>query len=188
MRVRYQLQAAALFLLCAMCIAPVGCVSATPEVPAPRSSIETAPPVNLELEFSENNVRKYIATFPGFIRRIHEISVINERDPGSAESRGRILELSKQNEVHVASKGWSGMDGFVEFNGKMVHYLTAYHVLKRFRADVPRYPQAKSQYRAQMTVMEKDLGREGFSVLVKNADRIKLMYRRSGVMEPDGIR
>lgn len=188
MRVRHQLRAAVLSLLCATGLAPLGCVSATPEIPAPRLKIGTPPPVNTEMQFSRDNVRKYLATFPGFIGSYRELSDISERDPLPEDSKSRIAALTKRIEAHVASKGWSGIDGFVEFNGRMVYYLTVYLVLKKYKAAAPRHTGAKERYREQMRIMEKDLGREGLSELVKNSDRILAMYRKSGMKELDQLK
>jgi hypothetical protein len=180
MKTRYLLHAAVLFLLCT---ALSGCRSAPPARAVPVPGGGTAIPADFEMRFTDDSIRKYIATFPGFYALTREILETGERDPDSGSSRLRILELSKRNEEHVAAKGWSGMNVFVEYNGKVVYYLTVYQVLKRYSSIQARYPQAKTLYREQMKLLETELGKEGFSALKKNDERLRRMYVRAGVKE-----
>jgi hypothetical protein len=180
MRVRYLVHAAALFTLGALL---AGCRTAphSREVTVPAKAV--ADPVEIEMRFTDDSIRKYIATFPGFYALTKEILETGERDPDSETSRHRIRELSKKNAEHVAGQGWSGLDVFVEFNGKVVYYLTVYQVLKRYLSIQSRYPQAKALHREQMKLLETELGKDGFSVLRRNDWRLRRMYARAGMKE-----
>ncbi len=176
--------ARAVLLLSGMVLAAFlgGCASPVPAQRAPVPAVVVIPTVNFELQFTERNIRKYIATFPAFIERLNEIAALREKGelPGA---ENRIMELSHENEEHVIAHGWSGMDGFVEFNRKMVHSLTARVALKRFRAAAPGYPHAKEQYRDLTRALERELGRDGLAALHAHEERILRMYRRTGVKE-----
>lgn len=179
---RYHARAVLSILGAALAFSLWGCASAVPAQRAPVPAVAVIPIVNFELQFTERNIRKYIATFPSFIERFNEIAALREKGelPG-AESR--IMELSRRNEEHVIANSWSGMDGFVEFNRKMVHSLTVRVALKRFKAAAPGYPHAKEQYRDLSRALERELGRDGLAVLCAHETRILKMYRRTGVKE-----
>ena len=180
MRVRYLVHAAALIALCALL---AGCRSAPPPREATGPAKAAVNPIELEMRFTDGSMRKYIATFPGFYALTKEILETGERDPDSETSRRRIRELSKKNAEQVAAKGWSGLDVFVEFNGKVVYYLTVYQVLRRFTSLQARYPQSKALHREQMKLLETELGKEGFAALRKNNERLRRMYIRAGMKE-----
>lgn len=182
MGLRYHARAAMAFLGTALAAFLGGCVSAVPAQRAPVPAVAVIPIVNFELQFTERNIRKYIVTFPAFIERLNEIAWLREKGelPG-AETR--IMELSRKNDEHVIANGWSGMDGFVEFNRKMVHSLTVRVALKRFRAASPGYPHAKEQYRNLARGLERELGPDGLAALHAHEERILRMYRRTGVKE-----
>lgn len=153
-------------------------------------SDDDAPPaaVSSELKFTEVTIQRYIVTFPPFSKRLKEISALNDADPESEENRQKILALTRENEELILAKGWSGTEAFMDYNGRMIQFLTPVLLLKQFSAASSKYPQAKAQFQEQMQQLEKELGREELQVLQKNADRIKRMYISSGMKELEQIK